>query len=215
MTEPQTQEHWSDLYRRYVDEGVFEIRRAEMQPAWDAMWNAGLFPIWGGHRGVPVLGDARDRILEVGCGTGLFLDYLMQHGHKPEHLAGADLSEVAISIAQHTIPLGDFRVYNAAEEPLPWPSETFDVTFSGHTIEHIADPVVMLREMRRVTKAGGHIIVEFPHGDPPYVEHIHSDLNYAQVSEWCEAADIEVVECRPVVEMNPTNDAVLVGRRAS
>jgi SAM-dependent methyltransferase len=54
---------------------------------------------------------------------------------------------------------------------LPMPDDTYDLVFCSQTLEHVPDPVAVLRELRRVTKPGGEIWLSAPliyeeHGKP-------------------------------------------------
>lgn len=46
---------------------------------------------------------------------------------------------------------------------LPFESETLDYVYSSHMLEHVDDYIGMIREMFRVTKIGGHVIITVPH----------------------------------------------------
>lgn len=43
------------------------------------------------------------------------------------------------------------------------PDNEYDVCFSGHTIEHLNDPIEAIRNWYRITKPGGHLIINAPH----------------------------------------------------
>lgn len=56
----------------------------------------------------------------------------------------------------------------AEEYKLPFPDETFDVVISGQLFEHLKFPWIMIEEMARVTKKGGHVCVI-----APFIVHVH------------------------------------------
>jgi len=92
-------------------------------------------------------------LLDVGCGPGTitveFADRLA-----PGRVVGLDASAEVISIASQTQRPGlEFVVGNAYA--LPYDDATFDIVHAHQTLQHVADPVRMLREMRRVTRPGG------------------------------------------------------------
>ncbi|MDE2365208.1 MAG: class I SAM-dependent methyltransferase [Hyphomicrobiales bacterium] len=45
---------------------------------------------------------------------------------------------------------------------LPFPDNSQDAVFSSHCLEHIPDPLIVMRDWHRVTKVGGHIIIAVP-----------------------------------------------------
>jgi len=92
-------------------------------------------------------------LLDVGCGPGTitveFADRLA-----PGRVVGLDASAEVISIAAQTQRPGlEFVVGDAYA--LPYDDATFDIVHAHQTLQHVADPVRMLREMRRVAKPGG------------------------------------------------------------
>jgi ubiquinone/menaquinone biosynthesis C-methylase UbiE len=98
------------------------------------------------------------RLLEVGCGVGAVLGIL--GGAFPGvELAGVDIEERQIEAArEHLAGLGlraDLRVADAVQ--LPYPDASFDHVWMMWFLEHVADPVTVLREARRVLVTGGEL----------------------------------------------------------
>ena len=105
------------------------------------------------------LGDAaRIRALDVGCGLGLIHPYLRELGQ----LEGVDLSQEMVDAARERNPNVDYRVGSGAR--LPFPDESFDLVFTIATLHHVPprERAPFLAEMRRVTRAGG-LVVVFEH----------------------------------------------------
>jgi 2-polyprenyl-3-methyl-5-hydroxy-6-metoxy-1,4-benzoquinol methylase len=102
------------------------------------------------------------RVLDVGCGDGMFLSELDRQANltaRGWELHGVDYSEGALSRARS-------RPYTFAqcnlEEGIPYPDGTFDVLSAGELIEHIYDPDALLREARRVLRPGGSLLITTP-----------------------------------------------------
>lgn len=95
------------------------------------------------------------RVLDAGCGSGRLLDELRDYGH----VTGLDLNPDSVEVARSR---GHEDVVQGPVEQLPWPDETFDVVISLDMVEHTADDRVTLRELRRVTKTGGHFLMTVP-----------------------------------------------------
>lgn len=92
-------------------------------------------------------------LLDVGCGPGTitveFADRV-----SPGRVVGLDASaEVIEKAAQFERPNLEFVVGDAYA--LPFDDNTFDIVHAHQTLQHVARPVDMLREMRRVAKPGG------------------------------------------------------------
>jgi ubiquinone/menaquinone biosynthesis C-methylase UbiE len=104
------------------------------------------------------------RILEVGCGTGLTLEYLSRLTPRA-HLFGMDLSATMlkqVNQKSQALPNPPRLVLGDAGR-LPYDSETFDVTLSTRFIHQFthADKKRLWQEFRRVTKRNGVLVVEF------------------------------------------------------
>lgn len=94
------------------------------------------------------------RVLEVGCGTGLLLDRVRRFA---SYAAGMDLSAGMLARAQERglpVTLGDATA-------LPYADASFDLVYSFKVLPHVADIRAALREMARVTRPGGRVLAEF------------------------------------------------------
>jgi len=95
------------------------------------------------------------RLLDVGCGPGtLTLDLRRRVGsvtaleHTEEALAIARAEAERQGVAGVDFAVGDVHA-------LDIPDDSYDVVHAHQVLQHVADPVAALREMRRVTKPGG------------------------------------------------------------
>ena len=96
------------------------------------------------------------KVLDVGCGAGSKSKYLKKENN---HVTGIDISAPQIEHAKTA--LDDARVHDLSER-LPFNSEEFDVVFSSAVLEHLFDYESVLKEMHRVLRIGGRLIVEVP-----------------------------------------------------
>jgi SAM-dependent methyltransferase len=97
----------------------------------------------------------RPRILDVGCGTGANLILLSKFGDAE----GVDISPDALAFCQER---GLQKVRLGAAEKLPYEDGTFDLVTALDVVEHMDDDVECLREMRRILRPGGHILLFVP-----------------------------------------------------
>lgn len=97
------------------------------------------------------------RVLDVGCGTGELLARIA--GRYPRAvLAGIDPVAEMLAVARKKLPdRADFRVGYA--NALPWPDASFDVAVSCNMFHYVTHPVPALREMTRVLKPGGKLVI--------------------------------------------------------
>ena len=96
-------------------------------------------------------------LLDVGCGSGTYLDLMRALGW--ERVVGVDLGSAAIATAREALGI---EAYAGELRDVGFPEATFDAITLSHTLEHVADPVALLAEVRRVTKPGGRIVIAVP-----------------------------------------------------
>ncbi len=97
----------------------------------------------------------RPRILDVGCGTGANLLMLSKYGDAE----GVDVSEDALAFCRER---GLENVKLGAAEQLPYDDGTFDLVTALDVVEHLDDDLAGLREMRRVLRPGGRVLLFVP-----------------------------------------------------
>lgn len=93
-----------------------------------------------------------DDILDFGCGGGYLLKSINTKGRK----IGVDINMVALDVAEKN----GVECYNALQKI---EDDAVDVVISNHAIEHIENPSEAIREMIRVTRQGGRIVIVVPH----------------------------------------------------
>lgn len=104
------------------------------------------------------LADIRDsdKVIEVGCGAGHILERI-----KKGKLYGIDISDIQIKRAKER--LGDrVNLQKTPGERIPFEDKYFDKILCSEVIEHVLDPVTLLKEMRRVLKDDGVLSLSIP-----------------------------------------------------
>lgn len=95
------------------------------------------------------------RILDVGCGDGFHLSLLRDFGRPDWKLEGVDASKRAAVAARQR----GFEVHCGMFEELTLPQNHYDLVLLIATIEHVANPVELLRAIARVLKPGGRLVL--------------------------------------------------------
>ncbi len=104
--------------------------------------------------------EAGDRVLDVGCGTGFATEELLEH---TDDVWGLDQSAHQLEKAFEKFgKRGRVRFHRGDAERLPFVDNTFDAYWSSGSIEYWPNPVAALEEARRVTKAGGPVLIVGP-----------------------------------------------------
>lgn len=97
-------------------------------------------------------------VLDVACGTGYGTDLLVRKG-KSKKVIGLDYDKKTISECKKTCK-GEFIEGDATN--LPFEDNYFDIVVSFETIEHIIDYNLFLKEIKRVLKKDGLVIMSTP-----------------------------------------------------
>lgn len=95
------------------------------------------------------------RIVDIGCGDGFHLELLRDFGKKNWTLEGVDAESRAASVAGKK----GLKVHCGLLENLDLPQESCDLAFLIMTIEHVADPVQLLRDVRSILRPGGRVVI--------------------------------------------------------
>jgi SAM-dependent methyltransferase len=102
---------------------------------------------------------AAKKIIEIGCGPGVFLKNTAQY---VDQAVGVEYNKLALEIARNK----GLSVFNL-EDDLADLKGQFDAAFSFHVLEHVSDPVVFIQEMLAWVKPGGKIGISVPNMDGP------------------------------------------------
>ncbi|WP_280202441.1 class I SAM-dependent methyltransferase [Nocardia cyriacigeorgica] len=121
-----------------------------------------------------LLGDLTDRVvLDAGCGPGLYVTELLARG---AHVIAIDASANMIDLARrHTAGQITLRQHDLTQ-PLYWlASDSVDIGLLALVIHYIDDRIALLRELHRVLRPGGHLIISTSH---PTADWLATDGSY-------------------------------------
>ena len=104
------------------------------------------------------------RILENGCGVGMYVEKLSALGGT---VTGLEFDFERAREARARSP----QILNAAGEAVPFPASTFDLILSHEVIEHVQDDRAAVREMIRVLVPGGRAVIFCPNRGYPFETH--------------------------------------------
>ncbi len=116
-----------------------------------------------------LLGDVTGkRVLDGACGPGLYAAELVARGAQ---VVGFDQSPRMVEISRERVPDGDFRVHDLAD-PIGWlPDASFDLVLLALAFEHVDDRVAALRELRRVLRPDGVLVMSRTHPTGDWLRH--------------------------------------------
>lgn len=106
----------------------------------------------------------RGRLLENGCGVGMYVRHLAALGGQTVGLE-YDFERAAEAGGGHE------EIVNAAGEHLPFPADHFDLILSHEVLEHVADDRRAVAEMARTLKPGGRMVIFCPNRGYPFETH--------------------------------------------
>jgi phosphatidylethanolamine/phosphatidyl-N-methylethanolamine N-methyltransferase len=152
MNTHEPQEHSVAVVEGVLMERVY----GKMSAIYDIAFGPALQP--GRRRAVAAMGDTAGRkVLEVGVGTGINLS-LYRPGTE---VSGIDFSEDMLERAEERAAREGLapRLFQMDAADLRFPDASFDVVYAPYVISVVPDPVVVLREMQRVCRPGGCVVV--------------------------------------------------------
>ena len=129
---------------------------------------------------------AGDRVLDAGCGTGVFSLYAARHGAV---VTAIDGSETMIALTRRAAEQAGLTLQTeVAQLPLTAERSTFDVVLSSSVLEYVPDLTATIQSLGRQVRPGGLLIVSLPNrrslyrrlerasyrltGKPVYLRHV-------------------------------------------
>ncbi len=147
-------------------------------------------------------------VLDVGCANGEFLFLAKKYGFNPYGVE-------ANTYTANTAVNNGLNVFNGTLEEANFEKNYFSVIYLGDIIEHVVDPVALLRECKRILKKGGIIVISTPNIDcfwvkatqyichwlklpwsvllPPYHLYLFSEANFKKLMH---KVDFKILEIK-------------------
>jgi ubiquinone/menaquinone biosynthesis C-methylase UbiE len=128
-------------------------------------------------------------LLDIGCGQGWQLAEIRKCCPS-SRLFGVDISPKLVSLARSHVPGAHIETGDA--DKLSYPADAFDVVVMTEVLEHLADPVLALGQIRQVLKPGGWILITVPNRDwLRYQWYLNNSQRYQPVDDqWYRVAEI-------------------------
>jgi ubiquinone/menaquinone biosynthesis C-methylase UbiE len=155
------------------------------------------------------------RVLEVGTGTGIHASELLRL--QPLRYHGVDLSPGMLAVAQERLrDPRRWRLHAGDGTALPFPDAAFDGAFLSGTLHHFARPDLGVRELARVLRPGGRLVVMeanvlFPKnvidGLVKANERMILRMRLGRLRSWAEQSGLEVLDAAPFLYTPPAPDA--------
>lgn len=121
--------------------------------------------------------EADGRVIDIGCYDGFFAVEIARQG---KEVVGVDLIDRCCRLAyrQAAGSIYPFHVVRSYSEGLPFRDGSFDTAILSHTLEHVFDPALTIKEAARVTRSGGKLITLVP----PSLGNSPAHLRYVPLS---------------------------------
>ncbi|WCL48997.1 methyltransferase domain-containing protein [Leptospira sp. GIMC2001] len=104
--------------------------------------------------------NSESKVLDIGCGPAFFANEVFQE-YKPKELHGIELDSNLISIAKREMGGVDgMRFTQGTVYDLPLEDAQYDLAYSRFVFQHLDDPTKGIKELKRVIKPGGTVIIE-------------------------------------------------------
>jgi SAM-dependent methyltransferase len=133
-----------------------------VQPEKITQWESMMKPVYA--RAIEMIksriGTRPEVLLDIGCGHGFFLQQMKSLGWKVE---GIEVSEVGRNYTEQRCGI---HVYGQPLDELNLPPNSYHVVTLFYVIEHIANPVKLLKEVYRILRPDGLLLLRWPHSTP-------------------------------------------------
>lgn len=158
--------------------------------------------------------ERRLRILDLGCGPGFLTNELARHRF---HVTGLDSSQSTLEVAARHDMTGTVDYCRGDANMLGFKRCSFDAVCAMDFLEHVEDPLRIVREVSTVLKPSGLfffytfnrnliswlVVIKgvewFIRNTPPHMHCLEYFIKPAELEQMCRENGLEVVQCRGVV----------------
>jgi 2-polyprenyl-3-methyl-5-hydroxy-6-metoxy-1,4-benzoquinol methylase len=139
---------WAELRKRY-DESYYSYWITPLQ-------HKRRVKLWRGRAKIIRQLKPEGRILDVGCGTGLFLHICEKMGYSS---TGTEISAFAVKYCKKEYGIS---IENTSLEDSGFKPESFDMITFWHVLEHLPQPQKTLEKARDLLKPDGYLVIAVP-----------------------------------------------------
>jgi demethylmenaquinone methyltransferase/2-methoxy-6-polyprenyl-1,4-benzoquinol methylase len=132
-------------------------RIASVYDLMNSVMTAGLHHRWRSRAADLTNVEEGDRVLDVACGTGDLAIEMARRAGPSGEVIGSDFSENMLELARAKAPGLRFEQANALD--LPYGDDSFDAATVGFGARNFSDLPQGLREMTRVVRPGGRVVI--------------------------------------------------------
>jgi phosphatidylethanolamine/phosphatidyl-N-methylethanolamine N-methyltransferase len=143
--------------KHQMDEEAVRDAYRRWAPVYD--YTFGKVSTAGRRHAVEIINNSKGKVLEVGVGTGLSLPDYKSH----LEITGIDLAPEMLEKARERVAAEGLKniagLHEMDASDLKFPDATFDTTVGMYLITVVPDPEKVMRELARVTKPGGEVML--------------------------------------------------------
>jgi SAM-dependent methyltransferase len=142
---------------------------------------------------------AGSQALDIGSGVGWVVGQLLRRGFEVE---GCDISPAAVERLRGAIPEATFFEIQLGRDPIPRESNSFDLVTALDVLYHVTEESPFedaVREIARVTRPGGKVIVTDGFGDSDRSPAPH--VRFRSLTRWKRAGEEQGIELRALLPL--------------
>jgi ubiquinone/menaquinone biosynthesis C-methylase UbiE len=144
-----------------------------------------------------------DTILDAGCGWGRILSGI-KYFIPNTTVIGIDQNRTRLEASKRILEdlkLKDNVILEVCDvDHLSFPSNSFDVVVSARLLQYVPDPIHTLKELNRILKPGGHLVITVPNKFNPIRLFTYSRILYSPsaVKRWFIESGMSDISCRTI-----------------